>query len=659
MPRSNKKWCAHPISHQGSRKLGPGALCPRGDRPIDSDLDAFITQEYYQADAIVGFALCDGELLRRTCYETETSRFHTHLGVHVSSPSVDSPISAGGHSMIESVEMRYKFEQAKELLNQVFDALGIAKIRDVRQTNQLDKQVTTAIELIRSAAEALRHVQDVAQLPSHSSPKLADKEYLLDGSKCLIKSSDPDEQIRLLTLAPPEWGCVKVEEYFEISRYLAQKSISLRVSYGRLAVPVDWRGNTCLEPLLVQEIIDFYNDDAISRQSPNKRDVIHIQKNPIAIRHMSMTVGQAYQLFVQQLQAKQGTNSVKKSSFYNLRPKWIKIKKPHDVCTCIYHENFELHIQSWNNLGVNTMDMKSLIAECVCFSQTETCYFRECDDCKWLQPGGFLFSELVCCQNVTIDDSVAWMTWKSAVSSKRVVDADDEPTSVAKISMQRVSGSIRDLLDEFDVKWTKFAIHHYCTRQQQEYIKKIKEEACSNATAVVQMDFAENPALIVQHEIQQANWTTPQATIFTVHITVDKTIQHSLAFVSDHLDHNIDFVHAAQKVIVQFIRDRYSAVKRVNYVTDGAPQHFKSNKSMLNLTYHESAFGIPAVWTFSATAHGKGPVDGIGAALKYRATRRVLSGRRTDTILTPQELYQFASPIPRSMCFILVGKIYS
>ncbi len=219
--------------------------------------------------------------------------------------------------------------------------------------------------------------------------------------------------------------------------------------------------------------------------------------------------------------------------------------------------------------------------------------------------------------------------------------------------MQRVSGSIRDLLEEFDVKWAKFAVHHYCTRQQQEYVKKIKGEARADGTVVIQMDFAENHSLIVQHEIQQAHWTTPQATIFTVHITVDKTIQHSLAFISDHLDHNIDFVHAAQSVIVQFIRHRYSTVKRVNYITDGAPQHFKSNKSMLNLTYHESDFGIPAAWTFSATAHGKGPVDGIGAALKYRATRRVLSGRRTDAILTRQELYQFTSTDTKINVFYL------
>ena len=59
--------------------------------------------------------------------------------------------------------------------------------------------------------------------------------------------------------------------------------------------------------------------------------------------------------------------------------------------------------------------------------------------------------------------------------------------------------------------------------------------------------------------------------------------------------------------------------------------------------YDSDSDAVHYSWTFAATAHGKGPVDGIGAALKYRATRRVLSGRREDAILTSQELYQFAS----------------
>jgi hypothetical protein len=73
-----------------------------------------------------------------------------------------------------------------------------------------------------------------------------------------------------------------------------------------------------------------------------------------------------------------------------------------------------------------------------------------------------------------------------------------------------------------------------------------------------------------------------------------------------------------------------------DYVTDRARQHFKNNKSMLNLTHHENDFEIPAAWTFFATAHGKGPAEGVGAASKYRPTRRVLSGGREDVILTPQ-----------------------
>ena len=131
MARSNKKWCAHPISHEGARKSGPGALRPRGNRPVDNDLAAFITQEYYQANANAGFVLSEGDLLCRTCYETESTRFHTHLDVEVNSIVVDSPLSAGSQSMAETVEMKYKFEQSKELLNQVFQILGIAKLRDV------------------------------------------------------------------------------------------------------------------------------------------------------------------------------------------------------------------------------------------------------------------------------------------------------------------------------------------------------------------------------------------------------------------------------------------------------------------------------------------------------------------------------------------------
>ena len=126
-------------------------------------------------------------------------------------------------------------------------------------------------------------------------------------------------------------------------------------------------------------------------------------------------------------------------------------------------------------------------------------------------------------------------------------------------------------------------------------------------------------------------------------IRINQNTHHSLAFISDSLDHNVEFVHAAQYLAVEFVRRNYPNMKHFNYVTDGATQHFKSNKSIINLTYHYHDFGVIASWTFSATAHGKSSADGIGASIKYRAARRVLSGTRDDAILTPKELFDFAS----------------
>jgi len=61
---------------------------------------------------------------------------------------------------------------------------------------------------------------------------------------------------------------------------------------------------------------------------------------------------------------------------------------------------------------------------------------------------------------------------------------------------------------------------------------------------------------------------------------------------------------------------------------------------MLNLAKHKSDFGLDACWTFSATGHGKGPGDGIGAVLKSTA-RRVT--RATNKLLsTAKDFYEFS-----------------
>ncbi len=65
----------------------------------------------------------------------------------------------------------------------------------------------------------------------------------------------------------------------------------------------------------------------------------------------------------------------------------------------------------------------------------------------------------------------------------------------------------------------------------------------------------------------------------------------------------------------------------------------------MNLTYHEVDFGIAASWTFSATSHGKGPVDGIGAAIKSRATRYLLGGTAERAFLSAEDFFGFTKQV--------------
>lgn len=197
------------------------------------------------------------------------------------------------------------------------------------------------MEKMRIFAEKLLNKSiETTTITESFSVTVEDNKYLLNGLKAIFKESEADEQIRLLTISPPSWGWRKIESFFSCNSYQAKRSIKVRKSFGILPKSLDLRGAVALDEKLVEEVINFYQTDGISIQSSNKKDVIHVSEKPVPVRYMCMTVAEAYALFLEQLQNQKEHWSIGSSSFYDLRPKWVKIKFPHDVCTCIYHENF-------------------------------------------------------------------------------------------------------------------------------------------------------------------------------------------------------------------------------------------------------------------------------------------------------------------------------
>lgn len=268
-----------------------------------------------------------------------------------------------------------------------------------------------------------------------------------------------------------------------------------------------------------------------------------------------------------------------------------------------------------------------------------------------MKPSDFLDQFLS--NQISIFDNCSWMSWSKESSTS---GDGDEPRLVneSRITLRKNYGSVEDLSDELDSSWNVFLKHCFITRVQSDYVKFIKEAANENDTIVIHIDFAENYTLIAQREIMQAHWTNRQASIFTTQIIATKAQRHSLVIISDSLSHDVLFVHAAQRIIADYILNLYPKVKQLNYISDGAPQHFKNNKNLLNLTYHKADFGVPASWTFTATAHGKGAVDGIGAAVKYRATKHVLSvDPHIDSIRTAEDLFKFTQKNSSMIVFYL------
>ena len=52
---------------------------------------------------------------------------------------------------------------------------------------------------------------------------------------------------------------------------------------------------------------------------------------------------------------------------------------------------------------------------------------------------------------------------------------------------------------------------------------------------------------------------------------------------------------------------------------------------------------MPAEWHFTATAHGKGACDGVGGTVKRLAARASLQRPYDQQIMTPRQLFDWAS----------------
>lgn len=107
--------------------------------------------------------------------------------------------------------------------------------------------------------------------------------------------------------------------------------------------------------------------------------------------------------------------------------------------------------------------------------------------------------------------------------------------------------------------------------------------------------------------------------------------------------------------MIDFLKGRFDKLPtKIYYFSDGAAAQYKNKKNFYNLCQHKNDFNILAEWHFSATAHGKGPCDGVGGTVKRLAARASLQRPYSEHIMTANDLYEWAKENISGINFIFV-----
>lgn len=640
MHRRSVVWCSHPVhddlSADGKKrywKTGPKPSHPKGKRIISMELSTFINEHHQGILSGTSQRLMEGDYLCSSCFKHEENRFVEHEKLRMDSfnisrcnicdnddTTVDNILTSPMDDDHVNIEQRF----AKMRLNQVFEQTDVQIIDDIRNSYQIEKKVEEVYFKLKEWSHILSsYSSENQELLALSSLDLSIDEAvaILVNLRKVFDDSNQQEQEKLLTMLPSTWGRERTAKWFGSSKHQARKSIALKVYSDTASFSEDRRGNKPLDDQTVAMIQQFYTSDDVSRETSNKKQVVRPppSRDPVALRFLHLTVGETFEKF----KTLHPDIKIGRSKFFSLKPSWVRDRTPHKNCLCIQHANADLLLQAVRNSLQSHVAMDELVQESVCKSPSEKCYYRSCIDCKNIQASFILTDGF----DFELEESATWSVWKKMGP---------------RYELLHIDGPLRVLLNEIDAIWPSFITHQFYTRKQRDYISLIKEKSSLITYAIVQMDFAQNFAFFAQNEIQSAYYSRRQAALYTVYIKVGEE-QRNMVIISDYMPHDTKFVYCAQKLVVEFLVKEYPNIFKINYVSDGATGHFKNKYNICNLAYHFADFGIHASWTFSASGHGKGPCDGLGAVVKSTATRYLLKGGPQVSFSTHMDFYKWCA----------------
>ena len=168
---------------------------------------------------------------------------------------------------------------------------------------------------------------------------------------------------------------------------------------------------------------------------------------------------------------------------------------PANVCTCIYHQNIILTLDSIHkHVQEISLYSKTFAEDCLLYAD-EACWYGNCDYDKCSFSSTYAKPE-------NSNTPAKWMKWEEVNG---------------RIIKNEKSGTVGSLYSYLCKIFPDFLINSFVKRKQAKSYEESKQEVLmkNSSTVMTQVDFAENYTCATQDEVQSAHWEQNQITLFT------------------------------------------------------------------------------------------------------------------------------------------------
>lgn len=383
-------------------------------------------------------------------------------------------------------------------------------------------------------------------------------------------------------------------------------------------------------PGLKEDIINFLEKDCNSRMTSEKKEVIKKNGEEKQKRYLLKTMEDLHTEFLKSVPYKIG-----KTLFCKFRPFWILFPScdKRETCACTKHENFALIIQKLKIEKVLEVKSPREVLQKLTCNESEACMLGKCDECKnrqiTLLPHNSQ-KEVTYYQFQTIQEEKVY----EKKQKKKSTDGGPDTIEIVQVKKKHqrtvkrdLSCTLEELVQKMKSSLPSFMKHVHNMNHQFKALSG-KRSTLTNDEAYLWVDFSENWSTKMARETQGVHFGASREQ-YTLHTGMAywTDSKQSYCTLSDDNDHGPPQIMAHLQPVITSILETPMETPTVLHFQSDSPVTQYRGKAMFAYLAQVLPNLFPGLqsftWNYTEAGHGKGPVDGVGVAVKLHADRQV------------------------------------